>query len=49
MIGPQVPIHTVTLDVQDHDKTQQLPAQLPKEFQEVCFWAIMPDDTASAI
>lgn len=31
----QVPIHTVTLDVQDHDKTQQLPADLPKDFQEV--------------
>lgn len=31
----QVPIHTVTLDVQDHEKTQQLPTQLPKDFQEV--------------
>lgn len=31
----QVPIHTVTLDVQDHEKTQQFPAQLPKDFQEV--------------
>lgn len=31
----QVPIHAVTLDVQDYDKTQQLPAQLPKDFQEV--------------
>jgi len=31
----QVPIHTVTLDVQDHEKTQQSPAQLPKDFQEV--------------
>ena len=31
----QVPIHMVTLDVQDHEKTQQFPAQLPKDFQEV--------------
>ena len=30
-----MPIHTVTLDVQDHEKTQQLPTQLPKDFQEV--------------
>lgn len=30
-----MPIHTVTLDVQDHEKTQQFPAQLPKDFQEV--------------
>ena len=46
----QVPIHTVTLDVQDHDKTQQLPAQLPRDFQEVrmahqtscCICQLMP-------
>lgn len=31
----QVPIHTVTLDVQDFDKLQQLPDQLPADFQEV--------------
>lgn len=31
----QVPIHTVTLDVQDFDKLQQMPAQLPSDFQEV--------------
>lgn len=28
-------VHTVTLDVQDHEKTQQFPAQLPEGFQEV--------------
>ena len=32
----QVPIHTVTLDVQDFGKLQQLPGQLPEDFQEVC-------------
>lgn len=41
----QVPIHTVTLDVQDHDKTQHLPAELPKDFQEVKTVFFMRSDT----